>query len=83
MWLKRKSLFTAGNPGLRPGDLERLKCTEQWFVQGRPNTAAAARLGISEQAVANHQPFVVSKLKDAGRLARVQNFDLTAMGIVE
>ena len=36
-----------------------------------------------EQAVANHKHFVVGKLKDAARLARVQDFDLAALGIVE
>ncbi len=68
---------------LRSGEFERLKCMELLFVQGRANKEAAARLGITEQAVANHKHFVVSKLKDAGRLARVQDFDLSAMGIVE
>ena len=68
---------------IRDGECERLKCMELLFVQGRANKEAAARLGISEQAVANHKHFVVSKLKDAGRLARVQDFDLSAMGISE
>ncbi|MCA9109262.1 MAG: sigma-70 family RNA polymerase sigma factor [Planctomycetaceae bacterium] len=68
---------------IRDGEYERLKCMELLFVQGRANKEAAARLGISEQAVANHKHFVVSKLKDAGRLARVQDFDLSAMGISE
>ena len=68
---------------IRDGEFERLKCMELLFVQGRANKEAAARLGISEQAVANHKHFVVSKLKDAGRLAHVQDFDLSAMGISE
>ena len=63
------------------GEYERLKCLELLFVQGKSNKDVAARLGISEQAVANHKHFVVSKLKDAGRLARVKDFDLTALGI--
>ncbi len=71
------------NQWLRSGEFERLKCMELLFVQGRANKEAAARLGISEQAVANHKHFVVAKLKDAGRLARVQDFDLSAMGIAE
>jgi RNA polymerase sigma-70 factor (ECF subfamily) len=65
------------------GEFERLKCVELLFVQGRSNKDVAARLGISEQAVANHKHFVVSKLKDAGRLARVKDFDLGALGIAE
>ncbi|MGE0377348.1 MAG: RNA polymerase sigma factor [Planctomycetaceae bacterium] len=68
---------------LRDGEFERLKCLELLLVQGRPNKDVAARLGISEQAVANHKHFVISKLKDAGRLARVQDFDLSALGIAE
>ena len=65
------------------GDWERLKCMELLFVQGRANKDVAARLGITEQAVANHKHFVVAKLKDAARIARVQDFDLAALGIVE
>ena len=65
------------------GDWERLKCLELLFVQGRANKDVAARLGISEQAVANHKHFVVAKLKDAARIAKVQDFDLAALGIVE
>lgn len=65
------------------GEWERLKCMELLFVQGRANKDAAARLGITEQTVANHKHFVVAKLKDAARIARVQDFDLAALGIVE
>jgi RNA polymerase sigma-70 factor, ECF subfamily len=65
------------------GEWERLKCMELLLVQGRANKEVAARLGISEQQVANHKHFVVSKLKDAARIARVQDFDLAALGIVE
>lgn len=65
------------------GEWERLKCIELLFVQGRANKDVASRLGITEQAVANHKHFVVAKLKDAARIARVQNFDLAALGIVE
>lgn len=65
------------------GEWERLKCLELLLVQGRANKDVAARLGISEQAVANHKHFVVSKLKDAARIAQVQDFDLAALGIVE
>lgn len=68
---------------MRNGEFERLKCLELLLVQGRANKDVAARLGISEQAVANHKHFVISKLKDAGRLARIHDFDLTALGISE
>ncbi len=65
------------------GEYERLKCLELLFVQGRPNREVAQRLGISEQAVANHKHFVVGKLKEAARMARVQNFDLADFGIAD
>jgi RNA polymerase sigma-70 factor, ECF subfamily len=65
------------------GEWERLKCMELLFVQGRANKEVSARLGISEQQVANHKHFVIGKLKDAARIARVQDFDLAALGIVE
>lgn len=65
------------------GEWERLKCMELLFVQGRSNKETAGRLGISEQAVANHKHFVLSKLKDAARIARVKNFDLADFGIAE
>jgi len=65
------------------GEWERLKCMELLFVQGRANKDVAARLGITEQAVANHKHFVVAKLKDAARIAKVQDFDLAALGIAE
>ncbi len=49
-----------------PAELERLKCIELLFVLGWSNKDVAKRLNISEQAVANHKHFVVSRLKDAG-----------------
>lgn len=48
------------------GEMERLMCAELLFVRGLPNKEVAEILGISEQAVANHKYFVVSKLKAAG-----------------
>ena len=47
------------------GEWERLMCCELLFVAGARNKEAAERLGISEQAVANHKYFAVSKLKAA------------------
>jgi RNA polymerase sigma-70 factor (ECF subfamily) len=49
---------------LSRGEFERLKCIELLFVLGWSNKDAAGRLGISEQAVANHKHFVLAKLKD-------------------
>ncbi|QDT55316.1 ECF RNA polymerase sigma-E factor [Caulifigura coniformis] len=42
---------------------DRLKCLELLFVCGLANKDAAARLGISEQDVANHKQFLVARLK--------------------
>lgn len=57
---------------LERGEHERLQCIELLFVAGRANKDAARELGISEQAVANHKQFVVSKLKDAARRAGLE-----------
>jgi RNA polymerase sigma-70 factor (ECF subfamily) len=63
------------------GELERLQCIELLFVLGWPNKSVAERLGISEQAVANHKHFTVTKLKDAAKKARLRNFDPANFGI--
>jgi len=63
------------------GEFERLKCMELLFVLGWANKDVAARLGISEQAVANHKHFVVSKLKDTAAKSRLRDFDLSQYGI--
>lgn len=47
------------------GEFERLKCAELLFVRGATNKETAHLLGISEQDVANHKHFIVSKLKAA------------------
>ena len=65
------------------GEYERLKCIELLFVSGMANKHVAGRLGISEQAVANHKHFVVSKLKEAAAAARMQNFDPAEFGLDE
>lgn len=57
------------------GEWERLKCIELLLVAGLPNKEAAERLGISQQAVANHKQFVVMKLRDAATRARLRDFD--------
>lgn len=61
-------------------EYERLKCIELLFVNGMANKHVAQRLGISEQAVANHKHFVVSKLKDAAA-TRMHNFDPAELGL--
>jgi len=63
------------------GEIERLECIELLFVLGWPNKSVAQRLGLSEQAVANHKHFVVAKLKDAAARARLTAADLANFGI--
>jgi RNA polymerase sigma-70 factor (ECF subfamily) len=63
-------------------ELERLQCIELLFVLGWPNKSVAERLGISEQAVANHKHFAVTKLKEAAKKARIRNFDPANFGII-
>lgn len=65
---------------LQRGEWERLQCMELLFVLGWTNKAAAERLGISEQAVANHKHFVVGKLKEAATQARLRDFDPADFG---
>lgn len=62
-------------------EFERLKCMELLFVLGWSNKQAAERLGITEQAVANHKHFVVGKLKEAAQRAKLRNFDLSEFGV--
>lgn len=63
------------------GEWERLQCLELLFVRGWSNKDTAARLGLSEQDVANHKHFVVTKLKDAATRARVLDFDPRQLGL--
>jgi len=44
------------------GQCQKLQCAELLFVRGWPNKQVAAKLGISEQAVANHKHEFVTKL---------------------
>ncbi len=67
---------------LSRGEYERLKCVELLFVVGLANQDAAQRLGISEQTVANHKAFIVQKLKDAAKAARLRDVDWTALETV-
>lgn len=62
------------------GAWERLQCVELIFVLGWANKDVAVRLRTTEQAVANHKFFVVTKLKDAAKSAKIQDgrlLDLT------
>lgn len=66
---------------LERGEYERLMCMELLFVLGKSNKAVAEQLQITEQAVANHKHFVVSKLKDAAKRAAFRTVDLQAFGL--
>lgn len=57
------------------GEFERLRCVELLFVLGWANREVAARLGISEQAVANHKSFAIQKLRAAATAARLRDVD--------
>jgi RNA polymerase sigma-70 factor (ECF subfamily) len=63
------------------GDFERLKCIELLFVLGWSNKDAARRLAISEQAVANHKHFVLSKLKDWVAASPLRGMNLADLGL--
>lgn len=65
------------------GEFERLMCMEMLFVSGLPNKEAARRLSISEQAVANHKHFVVSKLKQAASGSLLPGLSLDDFGLTE
>jgi RNA polymerase sigma-70 factor (ECF subfamily) len=65
----------------KSGSWERLQCVELIFVLGWPNKHVATRLNLTEQAVANHKFFVVTKLKDVAKKARLQNVNLAGMGL--
>jgi RNA polymerase sigma-70 factor (ECF subfamily) len=51
----------------RRGQWDRLQCAELLFVRGWPNKEVAARLGLSEQTVANHKFEIIAKLRTAIR----------------
>jgi len=58
------------------GDWQRLQCTELLFVAEQRNKEAAETLGISEQDVANHKSYVLTKLKEAAQEAKLPGFRL-------
>ncbi len=51
----------------RRGDWEKIRAAELLFVRGWANKDVAARLGISEQTVANHKFEFIAKLRAAVR----------------
>ena len=61
------------------GEFERLQCVELLFVLGWSNKDVAARMQLSEQAVANHKSFVVGKLKAAAEAARLREVNWNAV----
>lgn len=63
------------------GAWERLQCVELIFVLGWANKDVAVRLNTTEQAVANHKFFVVTKLKDAAKSAKIQDSILLDLGL--
>lgn len=65
------------------GEYERLQCAELLLVLGWKNKDMASRLDLSEQAVANHKHFIVSKLKEAASNAHLRDFQLSDWGITE
>lgn len=62
-------------------NFERLKCIELLFVLGWPNKDVARRMGLSEQAVANHKHYVLTKLKDWIARSPLRGTDLAELGL--
>ncbi|MFM7159705.1 MAG: RNA polymerase sigma factor, partial [Planctomycetaceae bacterium] len=56
------ALRTLINQWRGQGNYERLKCIELLFVLGWGNKQVATQLGLTEQAVANHKSYVISRL---------------------
>ncbi len=63
------------------GEFERLKCAELLFALDLPNKDVADMLNLTEQTVANHKYFIVNKLKEAVKIAKLPSFDLSEFGI--
>ena len=61
--------------------MERLECIELLLVLGSKNKDVAVRLGISEQAVANHKSFVLRKLKESAERSSAGGIDLIDFGL--
>jgi RNA polymerase sigma-70 factor (ECF subfamily) len=65
------------------GEFERLKCIELLFVLGWKNKEVAEHLAITEQDVANHKHFVVSKIREAIAKFRINPDRLSKLGLEE
>jgi len=78
----REGLETLIVQWLARGEFERLKCIELLFVLGWSNKDAARKLGVSEQAVANHKHFVLGKLKDWVAASPLRGTDPAELGLV-
>lgn len=63
------------------GEFQRLKCMELLFVLGQSNQDTARTLGISEQEVANHKYYTVSRLKEAARKASLPEAEFDQFGL--
>ena len=62
-------------------EFERMMCAELLFVLGWGNKEVASHLGITEQAVANHKHFVVSKLREHVAASALRDFDAGLWGL--
>lgn len=65
------------------GEFERLKCIEMLFVMGWANKDVAHKLGISEQTVANHKHYVISRIKEFIARSHLRDTRLEDLGIHE
>lgn len=63
------------------GEFERLKCIELLFVLGWKNKEVAEHLAITEQDVANHKHFVVSKIREVIAKFRINPDRLSKLGL--
>jgi RNA polymerase sigma-70 factor (ECF subfamily) len=77
----REGLETLIERWVEQEEFERLKCIELLFVLGWPNKEVARTLGISEQGVANHKHFVLSKLKDWVAASPLKGANLAELGL--
>ncbi|MDC0262298.1 RNA polymerase sigma factor [Planctomycetaceae bacterium] len=62
-------------------DWQRLQCAELLFVVGQRNKEAAESIGISEQEVANHKSYVLTKLKEAAQQSKLPGFRLADFSV--
>lgn len=68
------------------GHFERLKCMELLFVRGWPNKEVAARLGLTEQTVANYKHQTIGQLQRLVREAGLTDehiLELSSSGVID